>query len=163
MGRDDLRKRSVVDLGCGTGRLAIGAALLGAGPVVGVEVDPEALDLARGAANRWSVDCRWVRSEVGEFDEPTETVLTNPPFGAQTRHADRPLWDRALALGRRAVYAFAHAKSRTFIARFAVARGARIEERRPVRWDLPATFPHHRKAKQPLAVDLWILRKEPEP
>jgi putative methylase len=40
---------SVADLGCGTGRLALGAAFLGA-QVIGVELDEAALAVARGAA-----------------------------------------------------------------------------------------------------------------
>ena len=41
---------TVADLGCGTGRLAIGAALTGA-KVTGYEIDIEALDLAKKYSN----------------------------------------------------------------------------------------------------------------
>ncbi len=37
----------VLDLGCGSGILAIGALLLGAGQAVGVDIDPNARDIAR--------------------------------------------------------------------------------------------------------------------
>ncbi len=158
--RGDLAGRSVLDLGCGTGRLAIGAALLGASSVKGVDTDPEAIEVAKENAREAGVACDWWVGTVAGFAEPADTVLMNPPFGAQTRHADRPFWDRALTLARRAVYAFGLHDSRTFIARNAVARGARIEENRPVPWELPATFPHHRKPRLTLQVDLWILRKE---
>ncbi len=43
---DDLDGR-VIDLGTGTGRLAIGAALMGAKEIVGVDVDEHALALAK--------------------------------------------------------------------------------------------------------------------
>jgi putative methylase len=36
---DDIIDKTVIDLGCGTGRLSIGAALLGAKEVVGVDLD----------------------------------------------------------------------------------------------------------------------------
>ncbi len=40
---DAVRGRSVVDLGCGTGMFAVGARILGAHPVVGIDVDETAL------------------------------------------------------------------------------------------------------------------------
>ena len=43
----DIAGRVVLDLGCGTGILAIGAALLGASRVIGVDVDCLALKVAR--------------------------------------------------------------------------------------------------------------------
>ena len=153
----------MLDLGTGTGRLAIGAAVLGARDVVGVERDAAALRLARESGQRMGVRCRWVESEVSTYNEPAETVVMNPPFGAQRKHADRPFWDRAFALAGRAIYAFALADSRTFIARQAVERGARIDATRPIRWELPATFPHHRKPRVSLPVDLWVLRMEKRP
>ena len=160
--RGDLVGCDVLDLGSGTGRLALGAAWLGAARVVGVEGEAEALEVARANAERAGLECQWVLSPVLTYDVPTDTVVMNPPFGAQRRHADRPFWDRALTLARRAVYAFSLAESRTFIVRRAVAHGARIDDTRPVPWELPATFPHHRKARVPLSVDRWILRAERE-
>jgi len=160
LARGDLEGRTVLDLGSGTGRLAIGAALLGAREVVGVERDPQASRIAQENADRACVECIWVEGAVADYDRPAETVLMNPPFGAQRKHADAPFWNRAFALAARAIYAFSLAESRTFIARQALARAARIETTRPVRWELPATFPHHRKPRVSLSVDLWVLRTE---
>ena len=39
--------QTVLDVGCGSGILAIGAALLGSGPVLGVEIDPDAVRTAK--------------------------------------------------------------------------------------------------------------------
>ena len=43
----DIEGRTVLDLGCGTGVLTIGAALGGAGFVIGVDVDTDAMDVAK--------------------------------------------------------------------------------------------------------------------
>ena len=40
-------EKTVVDLGCGTGRLALGAAFLGAREVIGVDIDKTAVSVAR--------------------------------------------------------------------------------------------------------------------
>jgi len=160
---DGLEGRSVLDLGSGTGRLAIGAALLGAGPVVGLEVDPDLVEVAREAARAAGVRVTFEAGDVASFDRRGEVVVMNPPFGAQRRHADRPFWERALSLARRSVHAFALADSRTFIARRAVARDAHVLETQPVAWDLPRTFAHHTQRRVALAVDRWALRTEHEP
>jgi putative methylase len=154
----DLEGRDVVDLGAGTGRLAIGAALLGAASVTAVEVDPGPADVGRRAAGDRAVRVAWEVRDVDGFATPADTVVMNPPFGAQRRHADRPFWTAAFASARRAVYAFALEESRTFIAQRAVERTAHVETTRPVRWELPRVFPHHRRDRMALAVDLWVIR-----
>ena len=155
---DGLAGRSVLDLGCGTGRLAIGAAALGAAPVLGIDVDPSAVEVARTAASVAEVKVAFEVGPVASARTPVEIVVMNPPFGAQRRHADRPFWDTAFGLARRSVYAFSLAASRTFIARRAVARGAQVLEVEPVRWVLGRTFPHHRRHGVALEVDLWAIR-----
>jgi putative methylase len=159
----DLDGRSVLDLGCGTGRLAIGAALLGARPAVGVDVDADLLALAREAAAREKVAVEFAAARVEAWARPADVVVMNPPFGAQRRHADRPFWDAAFRLAGRSVYAFALAPSRTFIARRAVAAGAHVVATRPVAWELPRTFPHHTQRRVGLPVDLWAVRTERTP
>jgi putative methylase len=154
---DDLADRVVADLGCGAGILGIGAALLGARRVIGIEADPPVAEVARANAGRAGVALEVREGEVEAFHEAVDTVVMNPPFGAQVRYADRPFWEAALRSARRSVYAFALADSRTFIARSVVARGATIRSTEPVPWRFPATFPHHRKARAELPVDLWVL------
>ncbi len=47
-----LRDKSFIDYGCGSGILAVAAALLGAKPVFGVDIDPQALLATRANAER---------------------------------------------------------------------------------------------------------------
>jgi len=159
---DGLSGRSVLDLGCGTGRLAIGAALLGARPVRGLDVDPSAVTIAEQAAREARVSVAFRVGDAGTATGSEEIVVMNPPFGAQRRHADRPFWERAMRIARRSVYAFALSESRTFIAGRAVESGVAILEVGPVPWALPRTFPHHARRSVPLDVDLWALRTGPE-
>ncbi len=158
-----LAGRSVVDLGSGTGRLAIGAALLGARPVVAVEVDAELLKVAEPAARAAGVVVDFRLLDAREYRGMADVVVMNPPFGAQRRGADRPFWDAAFATARRGIFAFALSESRTFIARRAVARSAQIVATRPVAWELPRTFAHHSRGRVKLDVDLWSIRIGPQP
>ncbi len=155
---DGLAGRSVLDLGSGTGRLALGAAALGAAPVRGVEADADAVRLAEQAARDLGLEVTFEVGDVAATKGEADLVVMNPPFGAQRRHADRPFWERAFALARRSVYAFALKDSRSFIGREAVAHRVHVLEVAPVPWSLGRTFPHHGRDRVALSVDLWVLR-----
>ena len=72
---------SVLDYGCGSGILAIAAAKLGADNVLGVDIDPQAIDAAKSNASRNEVRARFVDSanEIkGQFDIVVANILANP-------------------------------------------------------------------------------------
>ena len=46
----DILNKKIIDLGCGTGIFAIGAALIGADIIVGIDIDKKSLDIARQIA-----------------------------------------------------------------------------------------------------------------
>ncbi|TVQ99315.1 MAG: 50S ribosomal protein L11 methyltransferase [Deltaproteobacteria bacterium] len=73
------RTRSVLDVGTGSGILAIAAAHLGAQRVVGVENDPHALVIARENArlNGVASSISFPDTQVSDLDEPAELVLAN--------------------------------------------------------------------------------------
>ncbi|MBL8447852.1 MAG: 50S ribosomal protein L11 methyltransferase [Zoogloeaceae bacterium] len=72
---------SVLDYGCGSGILGIAAARLGAADVLGVDIDPKALDAARDNAERNQVTLRLQAAETplpARFDRVVANILTNP-------------------------------------------------------------------------------------
>src|SRR5207253_10223092 len=60
---DDLGGR-IIDIGTGTGRLAIGAALMGTRQSVGVETDDRGLALRKVNVERAGLIVKWVNSVV---------------------------------------------------------------------------------------------------
>jgi ribosomal protein L11 methyltransferase len=70
---------AVLDVGCGSGVLAVAAALLGADRVVGVDVDPEAVTATRANAARHGVAHAVTASTtpVGEVDGHFDVVVAN--------------------------------------------------------------------------------------
>lgn len=66
---DGPARGSFIDLGCGSGVLAIVAAMLGWGPVLALDYDPAAL-----AATRANADANGVTIELGELDLRVEQV-----------------------------------------------------------------------------------------
>ena len=144
LGRSDIAGRSVVDLGCGNGVLAIAAKLSGAARVLGVDADPESVEVSRRNAERSEVEVEWEVADVSSVHERFDTVLMNPPFGAQTRHADRPFIDAAMQLGK-VVYTFLNAPSEPFVERRIETTGSRITDRLEYRFPIPHLFSFHRQ------------------
>ncbi len=72
---------SVIDYGCGSGILAIAAAKLGAGRVIGVDIDPVAVLTARDNAAANQVTCEFVDGSVTVSDRAdlvVANILANP-------------------------------------------------------------------------------------
>jgi ribosomal protein L11 methyltransferase len=76
-----LGTQSVLDYGCGSGILAMAAAALGASPVLGVDIDPQAIETAKlnTASNQLSVIYSASDSEThGQFDIVVANILAGP-------------------------------------------------------------------------------------
>jgi len=72
---------SILDYGCGSGILAIAAAKLGAGEVLGVDIDLQAVTAARHNAERNAANARFDDSAhpiIGQFDIVVANILANP-------------------------------------------------------------------------------------
>jgi ribosomal protein L11 methyltransferase len=78
------RGESVLDYGCGSGILAIAAARLGAGTVIGTDVDPQAIAASEANASANGARARFVLPEalaamaLPGFDVVVANILTNP-------------------------------------------------------------------------------------
>jgi ribosomal protein L11 methyltransferase len=91
---------SLLDVGCGSGVLAIAAARLGFAPVVAVDHDAAAVETARAnvAANGVDVDVR-LTDVLVEPLPPVETALANISAGAVEAVASRVAVPRLVASG----------------------------------------------------------------
>ncbi|WP_459884306.1 METTL5 family protein [Halostagnicola bangensis] len=141
----DLADETVVDLGTGTGMLAIGAGLCDADRVVGIDTDPDALALARrneqSVLTGHSVDgvsseesmvrtpLEWVRGDVTRppLSVTDATVLSNPPFGAQrgNRHADRDFLETTRSIAKTS-YTIHNEGSQEFVESYASDAGGTV-------------------------------------
>ena len=149
---DDLEGR-IIDLGTGTGRLAIGAALMSPAHVVGVDVDARALELARENAKTAGVKVKWVQSTIDELDGTYDTVIMNPPYGTRTAHADTRFLDKAFQLAS-ITYSIHKTSTRTFIGRYINKSRRRIAETRSISMKIPHLFSFHARRWKSIEVDL---------
>lgn len=159
---DSIRDRRVYDLGCGTGRLAIGAALLDAEEVVGIDIDSEALEVAEENSREAGVEVEWRQADVEDLDAPEfDTVVQNPPFGVQKRGADMIFLEKALQLGE-VVYSIHKGvpENRKFISQRVKDLGGEVTNITEREFHIPAQFRFHTRDIYRFKVDLYkIVRR----
>ena len=73
----DVKDKYVIDYGCGSGILAIAAALLGAKKVIGVDIDPQALEATQENAKRNGVTIETYLPENMPELAPSDLLLAN--------------------------------------------------------------------------------------
>lgn len=164
----DVQGKTVFDLGCGSGRLAIGASLLGAAKAVGVDIDEASIKLAKENAEAAGVDVEFVLGDIADFSGKCDTIVQNPPFGMRgNKNADRAFLQKALECGKR-VYSLhrggyegehGNEKTREFLTRFAEQNGGRVLAVKEFKFDVPYMFKFHRKPKVSYNVDLFVVEK----
>ena len=160
----DIAGRVVLDLGCGTGILAIGAALLGASRVIGVDVDCSALKVAvRNALRKRVCSVDWICGDARSLPlrERVDTVVQNPPFGVKKKGADTVFLEAALSMGE-VVYSIHKAgeSNRRFLEQLIERIGGRITDIYPIRIRLPPTYPFHHKRAHFVNAEVYrIIRR----
>lgn len=159
---DDIENKLVLDLGCGAGMLSVGAALLGASHVVGVEIDTDAIEIFRMNLQGFelnNVDCiQWdVLSLEGlEFENKFDTVLMNPPFGTkQNNGIDIKFLRVGLNLAKNSLYSLHKTTTRDYIKKKAAEWNVKANVVAELKYNLPQTYKFHKKNSVDIAVDLW--------
>ena len=178
---NDIVDRTVLDLGCGTGRLALGAAFLGAKDVVGVDIDRTAVKTAKqnaieaGLAER----TQWVVGDIDVVSGRFDTVLQNPPFGVQKRGADRKFLEKALTAAN-IVYSLhksvhgsealvkrlkatgdgvLQVSPSPFMEKYIEECGGYVKAVYSLVMTIPYMFSFHKKKKHEFVVDLYVIGK----
>jgi putative methylase len=158
-GKGDIAGRKVLDAGCGTGILAIGAKLLGASEVIALDLDEAALGVAMTNAKALGVDISLLTVDVEDFPEPCDTVIQNPPFGAQRKHADDPFLEHALKVAE-SVYTFHNGETEAWVEGRVTELGGAVTDRLRFRFPIPHMFEFHRKEVVEVPVTLYrIVRR----
>jgi putative methylase len=152
---DDLNGE-IIDLGTGTGRLAIGAAKMGSPKIVGVDIDERSITLARENAVAAGVQVEWVVSDINEVVGAYDTVIMNPPYGTRSPHLDIGFLERAFELAPVA-YSIHKSSTRDFLRSAIAKKGRRIDEVRSMSLIIPHLFPFHHKKWESIEVDLYRI------
>jgi len=176
---DDIIGKNVLDLGCGTGRLALGAAFLGAQYVVGVDIDRAPITNASENSKRlgFKTTVQWLVGDIDAVRGKFDTVLQNPPFGVQKRTADRSFLKKGLEISSRVYSLHNHPSTdkalikqlkssndsllqiapSPFIKRFVENHDGSVKAVYAMLMTIPRMFSFHTKAKHTFIADLYVI------
>jgi len=158
---DDIHGKTVLDLGTGAGRLAIGAQLLGAKRVVAVDVDPSAITVARSNGIELSAKIEWVIADIEAIRGSFDTVIMNPPFGTRIQHKDRVFLWKALDVGK-VVYSLHKRSTRRYLLDFIASRNGIVHGLFEFDLEIPHMFNFHEEEKYSVEVDLYRILLRPK-
>jgi len=180
---NDIINKSVLDLGCGTGRLSLGAAFLGATEIVGIDLDPLAIKTAQANTQKagFSKKCvQWINGDISAIEGRFDTVVQNPPFGVQNRKADQAFLVKALEVADK-VYSihkhsevdehlikilksssggFVQVQPSPFLEGFIAKSGGAITGVYSMLMTIPKMFEFHRKLRHDFVIDLYLIEKQ---
>ena len=176
----DIINKVVLDLGCGTGRLSLGACFLGAKSVVGIDIDRTVVKLAskNSKKTRLHNKVQWVSGDIGAVRGRFDTVLQNPPFGIQKRTADCKFLEKAMEVGDTVYSLHNHPSADEQLVRRLKANSSGLVAVSPspfikelienhngsvkavyaMLMTIPRMFDFHKKTKYEFAVDLYIIK-----
>ena len=153
----DIQDKTVVDLGCGTGRLAVGAYLMGAKKVQGFDVDPQVIKEAEENAVKNNYYIEFKAQDIKDVQTNCDTVLMNPPFGAQKAnlHADRKFVEKGFEISS-VLYSFHLKKTIPFFEKMISALNGEITMQKNYEFPIKWMFNFH--YKQVVSYKVALLR-----
>lgn len=177
---NDIIGKTVLDLGCGTGRLGIGAAFLGANYVTGIDIDKSTIKIAQENSQKVGLakKIQWITGSIDAVKGCYDTVLQNPPFGVQNRNADRVFLVKALEVGKMVYSLHNHpevdkrligmlksnkgiveVEPSRFLKKFIDEHGGKIKAVYALLMTIPKMFEFHTKEKHDFVIDLYIIEQ----
>ena len=129
--RGDIKGKTIGDLGCGNGIFGIGALMLGAKKVYFLDVDEEAIKVAREnlklleAKLGKKFKSSFSSKNINSFSNNVDLIIQNPPFGVKKSHADKPFLLRAMKHAKK-VYTFHKMETKKFVESFVKDQGHNV-------------------------------------
>jgi len=153
----DIKDKKVVDLGCGTGIFSIGAKIVNANEVIGIDIDEESIKIANNYSKEINEDIKFLTLDVKDFDIKCDTVITNPPFGAQksNRCADRAFIEKGFEISK-LIYSLHLTKTIPFIEKLVSSLDGEITYQKKYLFPIKQIYFFHKKKKE--NVNITLLR-----
>ena len=160
----DIKDKIVIDLGCGTGILSIGAILLGAKKVYAIDIDKDALEIGIKNAENLEINknIEWIESNIEDFNIEGDTVIQNPPFGIRSkRHLDLKFLKKAISISK-VCYSIHKAgdKNRHFITKYINNLNSTVSNIIQLKINIPQIYHFHEKNKLLVDIDLYRIIKK---
>ncbi|MCE7741165.1 MAG: methyltransferase [Candidatus Heimdallarchaeota archaeon] len=153
----DLENKSIGDLCCGTGLFGIGAKILGAKDVLGIEIDKEAIEIAKRNAKKSEVKIDFINKDIRDVEKSFDTVFMNSPFGIQGTVKDQEFLLSALKMSK-IIYSIHlyQEKNVDFLINFVDRQGREVKEVIKAEFELPKSYKFHKRKYH--VIEVAILR-----
>lgn len=153
----DIENKIVVDLGCGTGIFSVGAYLTGAKKIIGIDVDENIIKIAGAYAEKHNLDIEFIAKDVSDIEIKCDTVLMNPPFGAQksNQKADRRFIEKGFEIAE-IIYTLHLTKTIPFLEKMINSLNGKISCQKNYVFPIKRAFDFHNK--EVMKYEVTLLR-----
>jgi putative methylase len=154
---NDIKDRMVVDLGCGTGIFSFGASFVNAKKVIGIDVDKKSIITAKKHAKEINQDINFLNQDIENVKLKCDTVIMNPPFGAQkgNKNADRKFIEKAFEIAS-IIYSLHLTETIPFVEKMITCLGGEITYYKDYKFSIKHTFEFH--IKESVIFKVTLLR-----
>lgn len=154
----DIQDKKIVDLGCGTGIFSFAAKIANAKEVVGIDIDKESIEIAKKYAEKNNFSIQFLTKDVKDVDIKCDTVIMNPPFGAQksNRWADRGFIEKGFEISD-VIYSLHLSDTIPFIEKLVLALNGEIDYKKKYVFPIKHTYFFHKKKNEKIDVTLVRL------
>lgn len=150
---NDIKGKTIADLGCGSGILGKAALLLGAKKVYFIDIDKEAIKTAEN-------NCKegiFVNKDISLFNEKTDTIIQNPPFGTVNKHIDQKFLKKAFNLSNN-IYSIHKTSTKKFLEKLARKNNFKVQST-DFLFRIPKTLEKHKKKAVFIETSLFIFKQ----
>jgi len=155
---NDIKDKSILDLGCGTGIFSVGSYLTGAKEVTGIDIDKTVVNTAKKYAEENYFDIDFIVKDIKDVEKRADTIIMNPPFGAQKANvkADRKFLEKGFELGNK-IYTLHLTDTIPFIKKMIKALKGKIVYQKNYIFPIKKTYDFHEKRYLKYNVTLLVI------
>ena len=142
----DIENKIVADFCCGTGLFAIAAKILGAKEVYGIEIDEDALELAKQNSKSVDAEINFIQGDVRDIQMKFDTILMNSPFGIRGEIKDKEFLIAALQRSNVCYSLHLHQEYNIqFLTQLVKKSGKDVKEVIKAEFEIPKMYRFHKK------------------
>ncbi|MBS3171009.1 methyltransferase [Candidatus Woesearchaeota archaeon] len=156
---NDIKGKTIADLGCGNGIFGIGALLMEAKKVYFLDKDIDAIDAAKENYKRLKLkNGIFLNKDINEFEKKADVVLMNPPFGVQKEHNDKIFLEKAMEISQK-IYSLHKIESKEFIKKLAETNNFSVSGVYDYNLLIKQKYKFHKRKSYYVKIGCWILEK----
>jgi len=161
----NIKSKVIADLGAGPGIFGLGALILGAKKVYFVEIDKNAIKLAKQNLKKVEsivgkkLNTEFFNMDIKEFTKKVDVVIQNPPFGVKETHIDKLFLIQAMEISKK-IYSFHKLSTKDFVKKFVAENNYQVVKTYKYSFPLKQEFWFHTLRVKHIDVGCWYLKRK---